>query len=658
MFVLALSAFLIITITIAYSSSTPEKFDVKFEIDDSEILSKTLYITIQNLQEINDDLNFKTIIDSTDFNISEIKNVRLYKQKLIESEIPEYSIICNPYIKSSKEINTSFIYFENCSKIVTDYRVIQKPEWIEIGLVNTEKLSKELSHHWANIAIQNNGYEKDTVKLKLEFDHPIVKRENGWGSQGIIRLDLDDKIYVDMSESSWWNLSVEYRRLDTIKYVGGKKLYNFPYMINGSNGFDLGKGNGTNYVWGLTREINGTNYLYYNKYDEYYLINGSDNEDLPIEIEKGNDTSHNPENIWDNNFTAVYHAHILTNGDSTNHDNDINYTSEVSIISSTNCKFGDCWNFTGTTARMTVNDSEDFSTQELTVEAWINGTSFNGNPRIADNSYNINHGFIFYVTTSSGLLTFDLRGSGGEKRIQSTYALNTNQWYHVAVVFNESDDSLKMYINGQLNKEEVTTNDLGDGVEDLHIGCRPHWSDAGWQGIIDELRISNVARSSDWINATYQFTSSLGQEIFLGEKPTITLVSPEDNHLNITGNITFNCSAIDNNNLVNISLYHNISGTWELNQTNSVGGTSNSTIFTINNIPDETNFVWNCKAYNNASLSDFAPANRTINVNKEAIVFDIGDYILYSKVHDRYKFYIDNSVIFCINATNSSNRDC
>jgi len=96
--------------------------------------------------------------------------------------------------------------------------------------------------------------------------------------------------------------------------------------------------------------------------------------------------------------------------------------------------------------------------------------------------------------------------------------------------------------------------------------------------------------------------------------PVVTLESPEDNHNSTTGNIIFNCSVTDDNQLANITLYHNISGNWSANETKNISGTSNSTVWTVNNISNGTSFVWNCLAYDNASNSSWANSNRTVNI--------------------------------------------
>lgn len=96
--------------------------------------------------------------------------------------------------------------------------------------------------------------------------------------------------------------------------------------------------------------------------------------------------------------------------------------------------------------------------------------------------------------------------------------------------------------------------------------------------------------------------------------PNVTLISPLNNNVSTTKNILFNCSATDDYKLVNITLYHNISGTWKFNETKNLSNTSDFEAFETNNTPNG-NFIWNCLAYDNASLSGWGNTNYSIKVN-------------------------------------------
>jgi hypothetical protein len=81
--------------------------------------------------------------------------------------------------------------------------------------------------------------------------------------------------------------------------------------------------------------------------------------------------------------------------------------------------------------------------------------------------------------------------------------LVTRQWLHFMVVFEEP--SMKLYINGELNASESAgpwekgAHDLGIGNQTQHLGGRRQWD-----GILDEARVMQVARTASWAKLEYE----------------------------------------------------------------------------------------------------------------------------------------------------------
>ncbi len=92
----------------------------------------------------------------------------------------------------------------------------------------------------------------------------------------------------------------------------------------------------------------------------------------------------------------------------------------------------------------------------------------------------------------------------------------------------------------------------------------------------------------------------------------ITLNQPDNNLTDYDGNITFNCSAISNFELKNISLWHNLSGNFKLNQTNVLSGFSNYSLFNLSTNKNLT-FIWSCLVYNINETYSFGE-NRTLKI--------------------------------------------
>ena len=95
--------------------------------------------------------------------------------------------------------------------------------------------------------------------------------------------------------------------------------------------------------------------------------------------------------------------------------------------------------------------------------------------------------------------------------------------------------------------------------------------------------------------------------------PIVTLNSPVANKNFSSASIIFNCSAQDNYQLANATLYGNWSSGWHANQTTALNGTSNETTFS-KTILDGT-YRWNCFASNANSNMAYASANFTFTVD-------------------------------------------
>jgi len=161
------------------------------------------------------------------------------------------------------------------------------------------------------------------------------------------------------------------------------------------------------------------------------------------------------------------------------------------------------------------NESLNFE-NEFTLEAWINISSFSvydalivkpwntsGAPYV---SYglglgNDNNFYVRFTTNVSSYTCFSAPGSA-----------ELNTWTHVAAVFNKS--YVQLYVNGKKSGEPCDFSGviLNTGMP-LWIGYYPWDSAYNFNGTIDELRISNFARtdfSPDYYKIKFNDTSLVG----------------------------------------------------------------------------------------------------------------------------------------------------
>ena len=100
-------------------------------------------------------------------------------------------------------------------------------------------------------------------------------------------------------------------------------------------------------------------------------------------------------------------------------------------------------------------------------------------------------------------------------------------------------------------------------------------------------------------------------------KPETVLINPSNDSIWDKKEVTFECSATDNFGLSNITLYHNITGNWKDHETKPLGGTSDSTTFTINDIENHITLTWNCLTYDKAGNPGWNKDNWTLYIEYE-----------------------------------------
>lgn len=104
----------------------------------------------------------------------------------------------------------------------------------------------------------------------------------------------------------------------------------------------------------------------------------------------------------------------------------------------------------------------------------------------------------------------------------------------------------------------------------------------------------------------------------IDEPPNVTLNSPADGFNGLdSDDVTFNCSATDDNGLLNISLYltSRDNTSFTLNETTNITGLSNGTTWTKSLVYG--NYTWNCLATADNNVSSFG-TNRSFTLNNTA----------------------------------------
>lgn len=167
---------------------------------------------------------------------------------------------------------------------------------------------------------------------------------------------------------------------------------------------------------------------------------------------------------------------------------------------------------------LSVPDSSSLNPSSITLEAWVRPTVLEEGNIISKGG---NNGIRFKLNVG-GILTLLDRGT--TNYIHTSKPLLLNKWTHIVGTADAS--GLKIYINGILDVSNTTPYGASVTTNPLYIGT--YGSNLQYfSGDIDEVRISNKARSADEIRQAYEVglrTHNIGVE-FGAELDSTNLIS-------------------------------------------------------------------------------------------------------------------------------------
>ncbi|MDJ0662844.1 MAG: Calx-beta domain-containing protein, partial [Crocosphaera sp.] len=206
--------------------------------------------------------------------------------------------------------------------------------------------------------------------------------------------------------------------------------------------------------------------------------------------------------------------------------------------------------FDGIDDYVEIPHDESLSLTTFTVEAWVNPSQIKNQwqaiiAKLANNGWEINYGLWIPPNEMRIGFGFIENNSSIEHGFYSQKSLILNEWNHISVTYDGA--SLKLYLNGELDEsvDLVAVPYQNNYVVKIAKG-RAGASDGLFAGQIDEVRIWNIARTAEEIQANYA-QELTGNETGLvgywqfneGTGTTATDLSSNNNNGNILGDATF-----------------------------------------------------------------------------------------------------------------------
>ena len=249
-------------------------------------------------------------------------------------------------------------------------------------------------------------------------------------------------------------------------------------------------------------------------------VDSASDTDLRIYIGKAGGTAYaTPSDTWNENgagnFEAVYHmsetAGWVAGGagyvkDSTS--NGYHGTAHGNADGTTG-RIGGGGTFDGAGDYVEEATGPD-PNEPLTISAWANTDSIALAHSIAYVGESRNEQGIL---TAAGDEFFALSQVG--RNVQAQWdGVTTGDWFHVAGAF-ATATSRKLYVNGILRDTDTAAATVGGGSPGVRIGFR-YTAVQYWDGLIDEVRISSVARAVEWTLFEYKNVADYANTITHG----------------------------------------------------------------------------------------------------------------------------------------------
>ena len=224
--------------------------------------------------------------------------------------------------------------------------------------------------------------------------------------------------------------------------------------------------------------------------------------------------------VWDERFVAVYHLGGAI--DAPHRDSTVNANAGTSIGMAAEASSpgftGGAVTFDGVDDWIEIPHSDSLAIpgDQVTLSAWINPSAV----QVSD------AGIVVKSTDGAG---YDLQlgvqtGNSPNFRVfteAQTYltgptVLPTDQWQFLAGVYDGSQ--ARVIVDGAVDATEAQAGNLTVNTDPVVIGRRELGDERFFIGSIDEVRISNVARSQDWL--TTSFRSMTGALLTIGAEQT------------------------------------------------------------------------------------------------------------------------------------------
>jgi len=467
-----------------------------------------------------------------------------YKKLITYTQLDGFDNQTNETIWS---ITTAVVCFDSYEDLGNnDYKITWHQEhtrtenWLDVSdrfeSVNYEFGDMDKWYYITNIPIEKNV--QYTMRAYIEI--PVWKHTSGkyWvafkpSSETIGQAISNGHLYY---LDPWWNTSWQYRKPITIDSSKiDSDLTDFPVLVKlNSSNIDYSKtqdsGQDIRFVaWDNTTELDYEIELWNESGNSYVWVkipsisSSSDTKFWIYYNNSGATDEQNPSGVWSNGYVAVYH---FSDGgkDSLNQHNGTIYNNPSQKL----CEVGKCYDYTGS-EYISIPHHSDFTTDNQTVETFFTYRTNNNYPAIVYKAPDTDwHRDIHLIVKKADSKIFFWEGNStvSDHIEVSSNEISTNVWYYGATtkIYNGTYTTVSLFVDDEKAGEQSKNFKLGHTTANFTIGASSEGSGDFYDGLIDEVRVSNIPRSSAWINASYY--SLIDSLITYGSEEILDITPP------------------------------------------------------------------------------------------------------------------------------------
>jgi hypothetical protein len=214
---------------------------------------------------------------------------------------------------------------------------------------------------------------------------------------------------------------------------------------------------------------------------------------------------------WDANYKGVWHlpnGTTLTATDSTSNGNNGTLHNTPTATAG---QVDGAASFTSASSQyIDFGSNSGLDQTAITASAWINAASFPDqyNAVVSKINFVPNQYYQLFVKSTGKLAMYVFGNADINYDGTGSNTLSSGAWYYVTLTYSSSA-GLTGYVNGAVDGTAAANGALATGqTSTLTIGQDLNTIGRFWNGVIDEVRISSIVRSADWIKTEYNNQSA------------------------------------------------------------------------------------------------------------------------------------------------------